>query len=66
MLILGICGSPNHDGNTAHMLNIGLEEARSLGAETRFINVCNALDDCATPFCVSCSKPCLLYTSRCV
>ena len=58
MLILGICGSPNHDGNTAHMLNIGLEEARSLGAETRFINVCNALDDCATPFCVSCSKPC--------
>ena len=58
MLILGICGSPNPNGNTAYMLNLGLEEAARLGAKTQLIHVSEALDSCATPFCISCSKPC--------
>lgn len=58
MLILGISGSPNNKGNTAYMLNLGLAEVARLGAETKFINVSEVLDDCDTPFCTSCSKPC--------
>ncbi len=58
MLILGISGSPNPKGNTAYMLNMGLAEAERRGAETRLIIASEALDTCATPFCVSCASPC--------
>lgn len=58
MLILAINGSPNKNGNTAHMLNIALEEVRALGAEGVFLQVSDVLKDVKVPFCIACSNPC--------
>jgi multimeric flavodoxin WrbA len=58
LLILGLNGSPNKDENTAAMLNKALNEAKKLGAETRLIQVAEALRQAAHPFCVACSYPC--------
>lgn len=58
MLILAINGSPNRKGNTAHMLNTALEEIKTAGAETIFIQVSDVLKGLKTPFCMACSNPC--------
>lgn len=58
MLIVGINGSPKRNGNTAFLLNVALEGAKALGAETRLIHVVDALAGQGSPFCVVCSNPC--------
>ena len=58
MLVVGVNGSPRKDGNTAFLLNLALEAAKSLGAETVLIHAVDALSGQENPFCVVCSNPC--------
>lgn len=58
MLILGINGSANKDGNTAFLLEEALAAARKTGAETKLLHVVDILDDLDSPFCELCSSPC--------
>lgn len=58
MLIAGINGSPNQDGNTALLLREALAIARELGAETQLLNVAEVLNGLDKPFCDTCSNPC--------
>jgi len=39
--IIGLCGSPHQNGNTAKLIRKVLEGARSMGAETEFISLGN-------------------------
>lgn len=48
--IVGICGSPNPNGNTAKLIKKVLEGAQSAGAETEFISLGNK----KLSFCISC------------
>lgn len=58
MLILGINGSPNHDGNTAYLLKEALKVAKDSGAETKLLHVADILQDLDSPFCELCSSSC--------
>ncbi|MGM0471644.1 MAG: flavodoxin family protein, partial [Bacillota bacterium] len=58
MLILGINGSPNSNGNTRFLLDHGLDVAADEGAETKLIQPAAALDELDEPFCTACSQPC--------
>lgn len=58
MLILGINGSPNRDGNTAYLLQEALTAARECKAETQLLHVAEALEGLDFPFCEVCSSPC--------
>lgn len=58
MLILGINGSPNRDGNTAFLLRAALAEAAKQGAEVQEIFVAAIMADQKSPFCTACSSPC--------
>jgi len=58
MLIVGVQGSPNLQGNTSYMIDVALEEAKRLGAEVEKINVDEVLKTMDSPFCTDCSKPC--------
>lgn len=58
MYILGINGSPNINGNTAFLLNKGLETARELGAKTDIIHAGEVLREFDIPFCTACTNPC--------
>lgn len=58
MLILGLNGSPNTDGNTMYMLNEALAAARELGAETKLVHVAEVVTTAATLFCDACTNPC--------
>lgn len=58
MLIVGINGSPNRNGNTKDMLELLKKETESLGAQFEIIHAQEAILDCKTPFCVNCSAPC--------
>lgn len=58
MLIVGLNGSPNKDGDTKFLLNTVLEAAKSLGAQTMILEVQKLLNSCKNPFCVACSNPC--------
>lgn len=58
MFILGLNGSSNREGNTAFMLQTGLEAIREAGVETKLIHVADALKGVKNPFCTSCSNPC--------
>lgn len=53
--VLGIVGSPRRGGNTEILVNTALESARSMGAETEIIRLCEKIvgpcDGCA-----SCAK----------
>lgn len=59
LLIIGLNGSPNKEGNTAYLLKEALSEIRDWGAETELINCADALKGLKTPFCLACSSPCL-------
>ena len=39
--IIGLCGSPHQNGNTAKLIRNVLEGAESMGAETEFISLGN-------------------------
>ncbi len=58
MLIVGLNGSPQKNGNTVHLLNAALKAADEMGAETRLLHVGDALQGLAQPFCINCSPVC--------
>jgi len=58
MLILGLNGSPQKEGNTVKLLNEALAAAAGMGAETRLLHVVDALKGMAHPFCNNCTPVC--------
>jgi len=58
MLLLGVNGSPDKDGNTKFLLNTVLAKARDLGAETTILEAGDLLQTAKYPFCNVCSNPC--------
>lgn len=58
MYLLGLNGSHKQDGNTEYLLNRVLSKCRQQGAEVEIVSVHDAIMDCKTPFCVSCTTPC--------
>lgn len=58
MLLIGLNGSPNKNGNTKFLLTKVLEKAESLGAETKILEVAELLNTAKHSFCVACSNPC--------
>lgn len=58
MYIIGINGSPNKSGNTALLLEKGLEQARAMGARTDIIHTGEVLKGMEIPFCTVCTNPC--------
>ncbi|GAB6180102.1 flavodoxin family protein [Desulfotomaculum defluvii] len=59
MIILGLNGSPNADGNTAFMLSKALEAASELGAETKLIHLAECVLSADPLFCDACTNPCV-------
>lgn len=58
MLILALSGSPHKNGNTAKLLRTALDAAAAEGAETKFIQVSEAMASVKQVFCLQCSSPC--------
>lgn len=58
MLIVGLNGSPNENGNTRKLLDTVLEKAESLGATTKIIHVAKEISSSKNSFCTACSNPC--------
>lgn len=58
MFVLGINGSPHHDGNTAFLVQTALQTAEELGAKVHMIHVVDVLNELKHPFCENCSVPC--------
>lgn len=58
MIILGLNGSPNRNGNTAELLRVSLEAAQELGAATEILFLQEILDKLKKPFCNACTTPC--------
>lgn len=58
MLIAGINGSPNKDGNTKFLLRRVLDKTESLGAKSIILETGELLNDVKSPFCTVCSNPC--------
>ena len=58
LLIIGLNGSPNKNGNTKFLLNTVLEKLKEMGAETVILEVPELLKSAKHSFCVCCSNPC--------
>jgi len=58
MFFVAINGSPHKDGNTAYLLNKGLEQLELMGAKTEIIHTGEVLRSLAVPFCTACSASC--------
>lgn len=58
MILAGINGSPNRNGNTKALLEEILARARELGAETFIIEAGEVVETAKWPFCTACSSPC--------
>jgi len=58
MLITGLNGSPNLNGNTKILLSKILNDAESLGADTKILEVPQLLKDSGISFCTACTSPC--------
>lgn len=58
MLIVGLNGSPNKNGNTKFLLNEVLDKLKEMGAETIILEVPELLQSSKNSFCVACSTPC--------
>ena len=58
MLIVGLNGSPNRNGNTKFLINTVLNKVKELGAETIVYDVQELLNSAKHNFCVVCSSPC--------
>ncbi len=58
MLIIGLNGSPNREGNTAFLLDTALKSAAELGAKTEIIFIQELLNKVKRPFCIACETPC--------
>ena len=57
MLIIGLNGSPNKNGNTKYLLNRILDKCKD-SAETVMIDIAEVLSTQRNNFCVVCSNPC--------
>ncbi|MEW5784654.1 MAG: flavodoxin family protein [Bacillota bacterium] len=58
MLIIALNGSPNPDGNTAHLLELALQAVKREGARGELVHVAAVLDSQKDPFCRACASPC--------
>lgn len=58
MLIVGLNGSPNKNGNTQFLLNKVLATLSANGSETKLLNVDELVKSAKHPFCSVCSSPC--------
>lgn len=58
MLVIGINGSPNREGNTSLLVNEVLKACGRLGANTEMIQVMDALEGQERPYCIACGSPC--------
>jgi multimeric flavodoxin WrbA len=58
LLVIGLNGSPNKDGNTAYLVNLALETAHREGAETELVHVEEILASQKYPYCRACASPC--------
>lgn len=58
MLIIGLNGSPQKEGNTVQLLKAALASAEKAGAEVRLVHVVDGLDDAVVPYCNLCSDSC--------
>lgn len=58
MLIAGINGSPNREGNTFFLVRAVLKVCEELGARTELIQVMDALEGQERPYCIACGSPC--------
>jgi multimeric flavodoxin WrbA len=58
MLIIGLNGSPNKNGNTKYLLEQVLGKASELGAETMILDIGEMFKTLKNPFCTVCSSPC--------
>ena len=51
-------GSHKKDGDIAYLLDLISDELKNFGIETEIFSAHEAISECSTPFCVSCSSPC--------
>lgn len=58
MLIIGLNGSPNKNGNTKFLLNTVLDKLKEMGAETKILEIPELLKSAKHSFCTVCSNPC--------
>lgn len=58
MLIVGLNGSPNKNGNTKFLLNTVFDKLKDMGAETSILEVPELLKSAKHSFCTVCSNPC--------
>ena len=58
MKFVAINGSPFPDGNTAFLLQKGLQQIEQLGGEAEMIHALAVLKSMPVPFCTSCMTPC--------
>jgi len=58
LLIVGLNGSPHKQGNVAELLKLGLDAARSLGADTKLLFIQELLEELQHPYCIVCEKNC--------
>ncbi|MGI6607080.1 MAG: flavodoxin family protein [Peptococcia bacterium] len=58
MKFVAINGSPKKDGNTAFLLQKGLEQIKQLGGEVEIIHALDVLKSMPVPFCTVCATPC--------
>ncbi|TYQ15458.1 UNVERIFIED_CONTAM: multimeric flavodoxin WrbA [Acetivibrio alkalicellulosi] len=58
MLIIGLNGSPNKNGNTVFLINSVFDKLKELGAETKIFHIQELLDSAKHNFCIACSNPC--------
>lgn len=58
MLIAGINGSPNKNGNTKFLMKSVMDELKKKGVETVIIDIMDIITEPKVPFCVVCSNPC--------
>lgn len=58
MLIVGLNGSPNKNGNTKYLLSYLLSEIEKSGYQTQIIDVIDSVRSTNNSFCKLCSQPC--------
>lgn len=58
MLIVGLNGSPNNEGNTSFLIDSVLNSCKELGADTCRINVGEIMNSLKSSFCTVCTNPC--------
>ncbi len=58
MIIFGLNGSPNSEGNSAELLRVSLDAAQELGVKTETFFLQDILSKLEKPYCTACTTPC--------